>query len=189
MATTTDLELGQHAFNPFARKEFVARSGGRVIETAPLEQPVSPAVPTWLHAMYCYMFWMFSTSVVWGIMQIPLYADRETASQAAIWSVAVRGIADDIMTALGVMIAALFTMGNSAWPDQGFRRVAVTAIALGLGYVAFAEWVSFEAHGTTAYGDLVPVVPGINVGAIHLLQWLLLPAFAFWRVGRMLGGR
>src|SRR3546814_8854295 len=48
----------------------------------------------------------------------------------------------DILIALSSLTLALLLVGNGAWPCERFRPVAVLAIAFGVGYTIFSEWLN-----------------------------------------------
>jgi hypothetical protein len=64
--------------------------------------------------------------------------------------------------------------------------VAVTAIALGVGYAGFSEWMNVYVRRSWAYSELMPAVPvaGYRIGLSPLLQWIVVPAAAFWAAHR-----
>lgn len=81
------------------------------------------------------------------------------------------------------MIALVGTWATD-WPRQGFPRVAVLAIVLGIAYTAFSEWLNVYVRQSWAYADWMPTVTvgGIRTGLSPLLQWLVVPTLAFLAV-------
>jgi hypothetical protein len=53
---------------------------------------------------------------------------------------------------------AVIAVGSSAWPRERFLPVAVAAMALGLGYTAFSEWLNIGVRRAWPYSDLMPVL-------------------------------
>ena len=62
--------------------------------------------------------------------------------------------------------------------------VAAAAVACGIGYTVFSEWLNTAVRGSWAYSDLMPVVPILGTGLSPLAQWLVVPLAAFWWVSR-----
>jgi hypothetical protein len=61
--------------------------------------------------------------------------------------------------------------------------VAPTRRAL-LGFVATG--VIVVGRGWWSYTDLAPVIPGLGVGLVAILRWVLIPLFHRWFVRRQL---
>jgi hypothetical protein len=90
------------------------------------------------------------------------------------------------MIAGGALIAALVLAGGRDWPGRRFVPVALSAVAFGLAYTVWSEWVNVDVRGSWAYSNLMPVVSvlGLDIGVSPLLQWLVLPALSFICVRR-----
>src|SRR3546814_14199281 len=61
----------------------------------------------------------------------------------------------DILIALSSLTLALLLVGNGAWPCERFRPVAVLAIAFGVGYTIFSEWLNVVVRSAWAYSDQI----------------------------------
>ena len=85
-----------------------------------------------------------------------------------------------MLIALAVLAGALIVVGNTAWPIQRAGRVAAVAVAAGLAYTVFSEWLNIGVRRSWAYSDLMPVLPLLGTGLSPLLQWLVVPAAALW---------
>lgn len=93
----------------------------------------------------------------------------------------------DILIALGTLAAALLFFGTDGWPDRGYLRVALLAVAAGLAYILFSEWMNVEVRQTWVYRDLMPIIPVLDVGLSPFAQWIVLPSLAFWWARRRKG--
>ncbi|MFW5454261.1 hypothetical protein [Thioalkalivibrio sulfidiphilus] len=82
--------------------------------------------------------------------------------------------------ALSALVIALFVFGTQAWPGEGYIRVGIVAVIVGLGYTIFSEWLNVEVREAWAYRDLMPVVPLVNAGLTPMLQWIMLPIAGLW---------
>jgi hypothetical protein len=78
------------------------------------------------------------------------------------------------------LIAALILTSAQEWPSRRYALVAALAIAFGLSYTIFSEWLKTEIRRSWAYSDLMPTLPLIGTGLLPLAQWLLVPSTAFW---------
>jgi hypothetical protein len=76
---------------------------------------------------------------------------------------------------------AAIAVGHRDWPGSHFKRVAVVAIALGLGYTIFSEWLNVFVRGTWSYSEWMPIMAfrGWEVGLSPLLQWSIVPTLCF----------
>lgn len=50
--------------------------------------------------------------------------------------------AGDFLFATSALVLALMSVGHNDWPAARFKRVAAVAVALGLGYTIFSEWLN-----------------------------------------------
>ncbi len=87
----------------------------------------------------------------------------------------------DLLIASSALLAALIAAG-SGWPREAraMRRVAALAVALGILYTVFSEWLNIVVRQAWAYSDLMPVVPPFDTGLSPLLQWLVIPSAGLW---------
>ena len=92
------------------------------------------------------------------------------------------GTAGDILIAATSLVLALVLIGDGDWPLRwsSYWRVAALATLQGIAYTAYSEWRHAVVlhHGT--YSALMPIVPILRVGLFPLLQWMLIPPFAFF---------
>ncbi|MBL8381255.1 MAG: hypothetical protein JNM79_25530 [Burkholderiales bacterium] len=86
----------------------------------------------------------------------------------------------DMLIAAAALLAALLVAGDARWPMTGFGRVAFLAVAAGVGYTVFSEWLNTTARGSWAYPEAMPVLPILEVGLTSVLQWVVVPCAAFW---------
>lgn len=130
---------------------------------------------------------MALANLAWEFVQMPLYTLWETGTAREIVFAALHCTGGDVLIAFSSLAAALLLLGRGAWPQAGYWKVAAAAIAFGVAYTLFSEWLNVEVRGTWAYRDVMPVIPVIGAGLSPLAQWALLPSFAFWWAGRAKG--
>lgn len=119
-------------------------------------------------------------NLAWEFAHMPLYTLWETGTAREIVFAALHCTGGDVLIALSSLAAALLLLGRDAWPRAGYWKVAAAAIVFGIAYTLFSEWLNVQVRETWAYGDLMPVIPVIEVGLSPIAQWLLLPIVAFW---------
>jgi hypothetical protein len=124
----------------------------------------------------------------WELFQVPLFEQMPSEPH---W----QGIMSCSRASLGdaaIMLAAYWAVaaarGNRSWiakPDAAgvslFATVGVLATAIIERLALVGVWI----HSWT-YSAAMPVVPGIGVGLLPLLQWVVLPPLVAWFVKRQI---
>jgi len=59
------------------------------------------------------------------------------------------------------------------WPMRRSTLGIASAVAAGVAYTAFSEWLNVSVRGSWAYAEAMPTIAGIGVSP--LLQWVLVP--------------
>jgi hypothetical protein len=136
--------------------------------------------PAWRAVIGRYFLLLLPANLVWEFAQMPLYTLWETGTRAEIVFAAVHCSAGDGLIAAVSLLLALVLPGGRGWPRRRYLAVATAAIIYGLTYTMFSEWLNVEARQSWAYRDAMPRLPLLGTGVTPLLQWLALPALAFW---------
>jgi hypothetical protein len=118
--------------------------------------------------------------VAWEFAQMPLYTLWETGSCGEIVFAALHCSVGDWMIAAASLLLAVILVGGREWPRQRFDTVALLAIAFGIAYTLFSEWLNTEVRLSWAYAEAMPRLPWLGIGLTPLLQWMILPALGFW---------
>lgn len=142
---------------------------------------------TWLTVLRRYLGAMALGSLVWEFAHMPFYTLWESATPGGIALAAIHCTGGDVLIAVGALAASLLFFGTDDWPDRGYLRVALLAVAGGLTYTLFSEWLNVEVRQTWAYRDVMPIIPVLDVGLSPFAQWVVLPGIAFWWARRAKG--
>lgn len=142
----------------------------------------SGPLPTWLSALRRYLVAIAVGQLAWEFAHMPLYTLWRTGTPGEIVIAAVHCTGGDVLIATASLVVALLAFGSPAWPHRRLLPVAATAMALGLGYTVFSEWLNIAVRQTWAYSDLMPTLPWLGTGLSPLAQWMVLPGLAFWSV-------
>ena len=128
--------------------------------------------------------------LAWEVVQLPLYTIWTTGSvQENAFAVA-HCTVGDILIATSTLVVALLLLGNRNWPAERFGRVLGAALAFGVAYTIYSEWLNTTVRASWAYSPLMPIVPVIGTGLSPLLQWVVVPLLAMQlAVGRRIGSR
>lgn len=133
----------------------------------------------WLSAIRRHTVVSAAGNLLWEFAQLPLYTLWRDGTVREILFAVLHCTGGDLLIAWSSLGAALLVFGRSRWPDERFAPVAVAAVAIGVGYTIFSEWLNVEVRGAWAYTELMPVVPGLGTGLSPLLQWIVIPGLAF----------
>lgn len=134
-----------------------------------------------LRAIRIYLSLILLGNLIWEALQLPFYTIGQTGTLRHQAFAVVHCTGGDFLIATTALILALMTLGHRDWPMSHFKRVAAVAIALGLGYAIFSEWLNVSVRGTWSYSALMPVLSlaGWKVGLSPLLQWSIVPTACF----------
>lgn len=153
-----------------------------------------PARPDWLSALRNYLLFSVAGHLLWEILHIPLYTIWVDGTWGEIVFAIVHCTGGDLLIATSTLLLALFVTGSAGWPERRVRPVLLLAVVLGVSYTIFSEWLNIEVRGAWAYRDAMPVVPVLDAGLTPLLQWVVVPTFAYlaalrWSPRWLFGGR
>lgn len=135
---------------------------------------------SWLSALRRYLLVIAGGNLIWEFAHMPLYTLWLTGTPNEIVFAAIHCTGGDILISLSALTVALIFFGSPQWPERSFRLVALPTIIFGIGYTLFSEWLNIEIRQSWAYRDLMPMVPGTDVGLSPLAQWISVPLLAFW---------
>ena len=141
-------------------------------------QPDS-AASAWRRICLRYLVAMLVGSLVWETLQLPFYTLSQTGTaQYILYAVAHCTVGDLMIAATALCIAIL--LAGRGWPWRNYRRVASLAILFGLAYTVFSEWLNVSVRESWAYAAAMPILPGLGTGLSPFLQWIVVPAAAFF---------
>lgn len=150
-----------------------------------MTQPARSRAPLhWLSALRRYFTVILLGNLVWEFAHFPLYTLWTTGTLSEKVFAIAHCTMGDLLIAAASLLAALVVAGDARWPLEGFARVTILAVAAGLGYTAFSEWLNTTVRGSWAYTDAMPLLPVLGIGLTPLLQWIVVPVLAFGFAGR-----
>ena len=123
----------------------------------------------------------------WEVAQMPLYVEGGNWLEFALHCI-IPSLGD------GLIVILIFCVGWVArrrldWADQpGSGDYALMLIA-GLGIAVVVEWVGFYGLNRWRYTASMPLLPGLGVGVVPVLQMLILPPLIFRMTGWWLARR
>jgi hypothetical protein len=141
------------------------------------------AASNWLQALRTYFAVVAVGSLTWEVLHLPLYTIWTTGSRGGQVFAAAHCTGGDLLIALSSLMLSLLLAGDRTWPHRSFTPVAGLAVALGVAYTGFSEWLNLFVRRSWAYSGWMPVIPiAGGIGLSPLLQWLVVPGVGFWAV-------
>jgi hypothetical protein len=135
----------------------------------------SAMVAHWLAALRHYLAVTAAADLLWEVAQMPLYTLWATGTRGEIAFAVVHCTGGDILIATASLVLALVVAGRPEWPVRGFGQVGILAVAFGVAYTVFSEWLNIGVRQSWAYSGLMPVLPIVGIGLTPLLQWVFVP--------------
>lgn len=136
-----------------------------------------------------YLMFVTLGNLIWETAQLPLYTIWQEGTVRDLAIAVLHCTAGDVLIATAAIVAGLLVAGDD-WPDRldAYRRVALAAIAIGVTYTVFSEWLNIVIRRSWAYSELMPVIPLVGLGLSPALQWIVIPLAGFWFARRGVGG-
>jgi len=127
--------------------------------------------------------------LLWETAQFPLYDVWHQND----WGYILYGLAHCTLGDVLILLATYEIVALLRRKRGWFLTHAVSGGALftllGAGYTVYSEIMNVRIKGTWGYTDLMPIVPGLGIGGMPLLQWLLIPPLLLWLMRQVAGAR
>jgi hypothetical protein len=116
--------------------------------------------------------------VVWEFSHMPLYGVWRTGTMREIVYNGLHCSIGDLMIAVFALFVGILTGGRGRWPESRWPIVASITIAAGIAYTTFSEWLNTSVRKSWSYSELMPLLPGTEIGLSPLAQWVVVPSVA-----------
>lgn len=124
---------------------------------------------------------------VWEFSQKSLYVGV-TGTPGAFWHCFIASLGDGVLVGL-IYAAGCITFGRSDWFVRAQRWRMPFVLIAGLVVGASVEWIGVRVLHRWVYAPSMPLVPGLELGLVPVLQMLLLPTVVFLIVAAALETR
>lgn len=145
---------------------------------------------TWT-AEFNVVVFAFLLNFPWEFMQAPLFVGMDTTPHWEAVKGCARAALGDALIALIACWCATLATGERNWMARPARRAMAVYLLVGLGITATIEALAVRGLwlASWTYAASMPVVPGLRVGVVPLLQWLVLPVLVVHFTARQMAGR
>lgn len=147
------------------------------------------ASPIWLPVFRRYVAAMAVANLLWEVAHLPLYMLWIDGSTDERIFAVIHCTGGDVLIAVFALLGALLVAGSQTWPERGYARVLVIAMALGVAITIYFEWLAVSVRQSWAYRDLMPTLPPLGTGLTPVLQWLVLPPLCLHWARRRVAAR
>ena len=128
----------------------------------------------------------FLLNLVWEFAQVPLFGGMPLTAHWPAVQVCAQAAIGDVVLALVAFWAVAAGWRSRRWVLRATYPRMVGFVAVGISITVVMEWTATHVLGRWSYAPSMSTVPGLEVGASPLLQWLLLPPLVVWFVRRQL---
>lgn len=133
---------------------------------------------TWRFILAAYLPYLAAFNLLWEVFQLPLYTLWSEAEPSAIAYAVLHCTAGDVLIGSGALFVALIALEAGPAHTWPWPRVGRAAVAVGLAYTGFSEWMNTVVQANWAYAESMLVLPLLPIGLSPLLQWLIVPPVA-----------
>lgn len=128
----------------------------------------------------------FLLNFPWELGQVPFFAGMAGATHWAATKVCAMAAVGDAAVTLTAYWAVAAGARSRQWVrTPTFHQLLVLVIA-GLLITSVVEHLATRYWTWWSYSAAMPVFPGLEIGLLPLLQWLILPPIVVWFVRRQL---
>ena len=145
---------------------------------------------TWLPEFNVMLF-AFLLNYPWEIIQAPLFEGMAGQAHWEAVKVCTRAALGDAVIMLIAFWGVAVLDRSRTWIAEPARRNVWAFLSIGVCITVVIEWLALQGWWLASwnYSAAMPVVPGLGVGLVPVLQWLVLPPLVAALVGRQLRGQ
>jgi hypothetical protein len=125
-------------------------------------------------------------SYPWEFWQVPFYQGIPTVPHWEAIKSCTGAVLGDAAIAVGAFWVAAVVARSRGWILRPTRRDLSVFVLAGVATTAVLEWHATRVAGRWAYAASMPMVPGVGIGLLPVLQWIVVPLVVVWFVRRQL---
>ena len=123
----------------------------------------------------------------WEVAQMPLYVEDGNWLEFALHCV-IPSLGDGLIVML-IFCVGWAVQGRSDWTDQPGWAAYALMLTTGFSVAVIVEWLGFYGLIRWSYTASMPLLPGLGIGVVPVLQMLILPPVIFKVTGWWLARR
>jgi hypothetical protein len=128
-----------------------------------------------------------AVNYLWELAQAPLYVGMEIYNSAVFRHCFVASLGDGFMVLL-IVAAGWIIVHQQNWFQKPVVSDYLVMLSTGFIMAVMVEWLGVHILRRWAYGEKMPMLPGLSIGLIPIAQMLFLPPLIF-RIVAILGSR
>ena len=130
----------------------------------------------------------FLLNFVWELLQMPLFAGFVDFQYYQVILHCTKATFGDVVISLVAFAGACLITRSRMWIILMNKSGVVAFLAIGLVITIVFEILATGPLNRWEYGELMPMIPVIGVGASPVAQWVILPLLQLWFVKRQIIG-
>ena len=145
---------------------------------------------TWLPEFNVMLFALL-LNYPWEFIQAPLFEGMaERPHWAAVMACTRAALGDAVIMIVAYWAVAALSHGRT-WIAAPVRREVLLLSSIGVCITVIIELLALHGWWPAGwrYSEAMPIVPGLGVGLVPVLQWVVLPPLVVALVARQLRGR
>lgn len=112
----------------------------------------------------------------WEMAQVPFFSGMATANHWDVVGLCTRATIGDANIAFGAYALAAYCVKDWFWVAKSWSRSSLSVyLCAGLIVTIIFEYWATGTGQRWNYGDLMPVLPLLGLGALPLAQWIVVP--------------
>lgn len=123
----------------------------------------------------------FFTSFIWEMLQMPFFDVGSATSWDSTLGCTLATFGDAGIMVLAYTVVSIVNR-NRHWMHRLTSGMIGTYLLSGLGITVIIEKIatSVPTQWGWRYSELMPLVPGTNVGLVPILMWIIIPLITLW---------
>ena len=130
----------------------------------------------------------FLLNFIWELLQMPLFAGFSEFQYHRLILHCTKATFGDVVISLAAFAGAGLITRSRMWIISMNKSGVVAFLAIGLVITIVFEILATGPLDRWEYGELMPMIPVIGVGASPIGQWVILPLLQLWFVKRQIIG-
>jgi hypothetical protein len=130
----------------------------------------------------------FLLNFIWELLQMPLFAGFADFPYYRLVLHCTKASYGDVVISLVAFAGACLIARSRMWIISMNKSGVTAFLAIGLVITIVFEILATGPLNRWEYGELMPMIPVIGVGASPVAQWVILPLLQLWFVKRQIIG-